>query len=90
MRAQKPKGGWRPLTMLETIAKGTEAPTVKRKQATRVQHPPGKVYSQMNLSGESGYDAAAEGLYLDTLVTEDATRHGRRLARASTLCSKLR
>ena len=36
----------------------------------------------MNLSGESGYDAAAEVLYLDTLVTEDARRHGRSLARA--------
>jgi len=71
LNAQKPAGGWRPLSMVETTAKFIDAIFVKRKLAIRKLLPPGAIYSAYNLGGEKGYEAATEVLYLNIMVIED-------------------
>jgi len=72
INAEKPGGGWRPLCMEETTLKVMDAVPVKRKAQARRTMALGQVYSQSNLSGEIGFEAATEVLYLNTLVMEDA------------------
>eukprot|EP00439_Symbiodinium_sp_Y106_P085146 s1457_g27.t1 len=80
----KAKGGWRPLTMLESLEeefKAIEGPTTQRCSLARSLLPAGEVYSRHNLAYERRQPAAADVLYLDALVVEDARSSGRPLAR---------
>ena len=77
----KPKGGWRPLSMLEEEFKAIEGPVTQRCSLARSLAPPGDMYSSHNLAYERGEPAAVDVLYLDVLVVEDARRSGRPLAR---------
>ncbi|CAE7809936.1 unnamed protein product, partial [Symbiodinium necroappetens] len=77
----KPKGGWRPLTMLEESYKAIEGPVTHRLLSARAALPAGAVYSATNRAYEPGQSAAADVLYLDVMVTEDALHHGLPLAR---------
>ena len=77
----KAKGGWRPLTMLEEEFKAIEGPTTQRCSLARSLLPVGEVCSRHNLAYERKQPAAADVLYLDALVVEDARSSGRPLAR---------
>ena len=77
----KPKGGWRPLTMLEISFKAIEGPVTLRLLSASAALPAGAVYSATNRAYEPGQAAAADVLYLDVMVTEDALHHGLPLAR---------
>ena len=77
----KPTGGFRPVAMLEESLKVIEGPVARRRVRARRSMPDGSVYSAANLAGESGRQAAAEVLYLDALVCEDAGRFARPLCR---------
>ena len=78
----KAKGGWRPLTMLEEEEfKAIEGPTTQRCSLARSLLPVGEVCSRHNLAYERKQPAAADVLYLDALVVEDARSSGRPLAR---------
>ena len=67
--------GFRPLTMLGESMKAVDGPVARRRVRARSKLPNGAVYSPCNLAGESGQQAAAEVLYVDCLVCEDALEH---------------
>ena len=67
--------------MLEEAFKTIEDPVTQRLTHERSLARPGVVYSSCNLAYESKQSAAAEVLYLDTLITEDARVHSLPFAR---------
>eukprot|EP00972_Heterocapsa_arctica_P005835 861758-Heterocapsa_arctica.AAC.1 len=67
--------------MLEESFKAVEGPVARRQVSARQSLPDGAVYSAANLASEAGRSAAHEVLYLDALVCEDSSRHGRPLCR---------
>ena len=71
----KPKGGFRPLAMLEESLKAIGGPVVWRRVLARCICENGTTYGARNLAGEAGRHAAPEALYADTFVCEDALRH---------------
>ena len=77
----KPSGGVRPLLMLEETFKAIEGPVARRHAAERAAAGGGTFYSATNPAYDRGVDATAETFYLDVLVTEDAIRWNRRIAR---------
>ena len=77
----KPKGGWRPLTMLEEAFKAIEGPVTHRLVSARASLPAGSVYSAWNRAYEPGQSAASDVLYLDVQVCEDSLAHHLPLAR---------
>ena len=68
----KPKGGWRPLTMLEETFKAVEGPVTRRLTQWRSRMEPGCLYSDLNRAYEVGVSAAPLVLYLDAMIVEDA------------------
>ena len=77
----KPAGGWRPLSMLEESLKAVEAPVISRLSSGRDPSLPDSPYSSLNRAYCKGVAAAAEVLYLDCLICEDAVRSGLPLLR---------
>ncbi|CAE7770376.1 unnamed protein product [Symbiodinium sp. CCMP2592] len=77
----KPKGGWRPLTMLEESFKAVEGPVTKRLASMRRRLPPGCMYCPSNQAYEPGVNAAPLVLYLDAMTLEDARHHQRNICR---------
>ena len=69
----KPNGGFRALSMLEEAFKALEGPVTKRLVSKRVAH--NQPYSHTNLAYVPHFNAAAEVLYVDVLVCEDAALH---------------
>ena len=81
LHLSKPSGGWRPLSMIEEHVKAIEAPVVERLALSRAGWSPDAPFSVLNRAYTKGVAAAAEVLYLDSLVCEDARRHNRPLLR---------
>ena len=70
----KPSGGWRPLSMLEENLKAIEAPVAERLALSRHGWCPTEPFSELSRAHSKGVSAAAEVLYLDALLCEDARR----------------
>ena len=63
------------MLMLEESFKAIEGLVTHRQATERAELKPGAVYSATNRAYERGVSAAAEVLYLDAMVCEDAILH---------------